>query len=523
MLNKPTTEFTVTSGRPDKQRTDCVIVGVYESGKLSIAACALNRDGDGALSEAVKRGCFDAKLGSTLLLPYVPKLPCSRVLLVGLGKEKDFHGAEYTKACQAAGTALAGLKATEVVAYLPELYVRERSLDWKVEQAVVAFAEALYRFEPFKRRSEPAPGVVKIALGVPGRRELKDGETGLVRGRATADGLVLTRDLANLPGNVCTPSYLADVAQQLAEGTASRVEVLDETQIAELKMGSFLAVAQGSVEPPRLIVLEHRGADNPDEAPVVLVGKGITFDAGGISLKPAADMDAMKYDMAGAAALLGVFRAVQALMLPLNLVVVIPTCENLPSGQALRPGDIVTTMSGQTIEVLNTDAEGRLLLCDALTYALRFKPAVLIDVATLTGACVVALGHVASGLFCNKQSLARELIAAGDDSGDRVWPMPLFDDYQKQLDSPFADLANIGGKAAGSITAACFLSRFVGETDWAHLDIAGTASRKEGATGRPVRMLLQYLQHRVERRNGGTPSPAPAQDSAALLWENADR
>ncbi|MCW3482029.1 leucyl aminopeptidase [Neisseriaceae bacterium JH1-16] len=523
MLNKLAVDFSVTSGRPDKQRTDFVVVGVYESGKLSVAACALNREGDGALAEVVKRGGIDGKLGSTLLLPYVPKLPCSRVLLVGLGKEKDFHGAEYRKVCQAAGTALAGLKPTEVVVYLPELYVRDRSLGWKVEQAVIAFSEALYRFEPFKSRRE-STGPVRIALGVPGRGELKDGETGLERGRAIAAGLVLTRDLANLPGNICTPSYLADVAQQLAEGTESQADILDETQIAELKMGAFLAVAQGSVQPPRLIVLEHRGAADPDEAPVVLVGKGVTFDAGGISLKPAADMDAMKYDMAGAAALFGVFRAVQALALPLNLVVVVPACENLPSGQALRPGDIVTTMSGQTIEVLNTDAEGRLLLCDALTYAQqRFKPAVLIDVATLTGACVVALGNVASGLFCNKQALVRELIAAGEDSGDRVWPMPLFDEYQKQLDSPFADLANIGGKAAGSITAACFLSRFAGETDWAHLDIAGTASRKEGATGRPVRMLLQYLQQRAERRSGPARATAPAEDSAALLWESAGR
>jgi len=447
------------------------------------------------------------------------------VLLVGLGKEKDFHGAEYRKACEAAGAALAGLKPTEVVVYLPELYVRDRSLDWKVEQAVIALSEALYRFEPFKSRREPAAGPVRIALGVPGRRELKDGETGLDRGSAIATGLVLTRDLANLPPNICTPSYLADVAQSLANAPATRVEALDEAAIAELGMGAFLAVAQGSEQPPRLIVLEHRGSANPDEAPVVLVGKGVTFDAGGISLKPAADMDAMKYDMAGAAALFGVFRTVQALALPLNLVVVVPACENLPSGQALRPGDIVTTMSGLTIEVLNTDAEGRLLLCDALTYAQqRFKPAVLIDVATLTGACVVALGHVASGLFCNKQALARELIAAGEDSGDRVWPMPLFDDYQKQLDSPFADLANIGGKAAGSITAACFLSRFAGETDWAHLDIAGTASRKEGATGRPVRMLLQYLQQRAERRNGAAQaSHAPAEVNAALAWESAGR
>jgi leucyl aminopeptidase len=324
-------------------------------------------------------------------------------------------------------------------------------------------------------------------------------ETALKRGQAIAAGVALAKDLGNLPGNVCTPTYLAEQAQTLAKNHKFKCEVLSQKELEKLGMGSFLSVAKGSRQPPKLIVMQHNGGKKGDK-PVALVGKGITFDAGGISLKPAAEMDEMKYDMCGAASVLGAFRAAAELKLPINLVGIIPTCENLPDGDANKPGDIVTSMSGQTIEILNTDAEGRLILCDALTYVERFEPAAVIDIATLTGACVIALGHHASGLFSNQDKLAREIEQAANTSRDRVWRMPLWDDYQPQLDSNFADIANIGGRAGGSITAACFLSRFTQKYDWAHLDIAGTAwksGKEKGGTGRPVPLLVHFLLARA--------------------------
>jgi leucyl aminopeptidase len=336
----------------------------------------------------------------------------------------------------------------------------------------------------------------------------------------------LTKDLANTPGNHCTPSYLAQTAQTLAADFGCEVEVLGPDEIAALKMDSFLAVARGSDEPARFIVLKHFGARDRAERPVVLIGKGITFDSGGISLKPGEGMDEMKYDMGGAASVLGTFRAAVEMKLPLNIVALIPTCENMPSGRALKPGDIVRSMSGQTIEVLNTDAEGRLILCDALTYAERLNPATVVDVATLTGACVVALGNIATGLFSNQDGLAKELIAAGEEVGDRAWHMPLWDDYQELLKSPFADMANIGGRAGGSITAACFLSRFAKAYDWAHLDIAGTAWRggkDKGATGRPVPLLVQFLQDRADIALGNVVRRGrPRRELSEVVEDDAD-
>jgi leucyl aminopeptidase len=318
---------------------------------------------------------------------------------------------------------------------------------------------------------------------------------------AIASGVHFAKDLGNLPPNVCTPTYLAEQAQALAKSYGTTVEVLDRVQLEKLGMGSFLGVAQGSRQPPKLIVLQHKKGKKNDK-PVVLVGKGITFDSGGISIKPGADMDEMKYDMCGAASVLGTFKAIAEMDLPLNVVGIIPTCENMPDGNAIRPGDVLTTLSGQTVEVLNTDAEGRLILCDALTYAERFDPAAVVDIATLTGACVIALGHHLSGLFSNNDGLANELLAAGDEALDRAWHMPMLDDYQNQLDSNFADMANIGGRAGGSITAACFLSRFTKKYDWAHLDIAGTAwksGKEKGSTGRPVPLLTQFLLQRTAK------------------------
>jgi leucyl aminopeptidase len=384
----------------------------------------------------------------------------------------------------------------EAVVYLTEEKVKRREVAWRVEHAVVVAMEAVYRFDQMK--SQPAEvrrPLRKLTLSVPQRSDLVAGEAAAARGLAIAHGMDLARDLGNLPGNVCTPSYLGERAHALAQELGFKCEVLERAQIEELKMGSFLSVTNGSDQPPRFIVLEYDGAGRK-QPPFVLVGKGITFDTGGISLKPALDMDHMKYDMCGAASVFGAFRAMAELKAKINLVGLIPTCENMPSGRATKPGDVVTSMSGQTVEVLNTDAEGRLILCDALTYAERYEPAAVVDVATLTGAIVIALGHVTCGIFSNSESLARALLNAGEESFDRGWQMPLWDDYQEGLNSNFADFANIAGRGGGSITAACFLSRFAKKYDWAHLDIAGVAwkeGKEKGATGRPVALLTTWL------------------------------
>jgi len=347
----------------------------------------------------------------------------------------------------------------------------------------------------------------KLTFVIDRRNELAAAEEALHQGQAIAEGMALA-NLANLPGNVCTPAFLAETAQKMASEHKLECQILERDEMTALGMHSLLSVAKGSQQPPKLIVLQHKGGKNDDkpvvlvndDKPVVLVGKGITFDSGGISLKPAPEMDEMKYDMCGAASVLGTIKAAALMKLPINLTVIVPSSENMPGGAATRPGDIVTSMSGQTIEILNTDAEGRLILCDALTYAARFQPETVIDIATLTGACVIALGHVATGLFANNEALARELVHAGDDAHDRAWQMPLWDDYQELLKSPFADMANIGGRWGGSITAACFLARFTRKYVWAHLDIAGTAWKSgtdKGATGRPVPLLMHYLLKRA--------------------------
>jgi leucyl aminopeptidase len=495
-------EFNIKSGSPEKQRVACVIVGVYETRKLTLAADLLDRISNGFIGDVLRRGDMEGKLGSTLILHSVPHALCDRVMLVGLGKERDFRAKEYREAIRASIKALTQTSANEAVSYLSELPVKKHDVEWMVEQAAVVTLDALYRFDRFKTRNEEVVREPrKLTLAVPRRSDLADGEKGLQRGLAISHGMKLAKDLGNLPGNVCTPEYLAGQARELAATFGSDVEILGFDEIAALGMDSFLSVARGSVEAPRLIVLRHWGAKSRDERPVALVGKGITFDSGGISLKPGEGMGEMKYDMCGAASVLGAFRAAVEMKLPLNLVVVVPSCENMPAGNAVKPGDIVKSMSGQTIEVLNTDAEGRLILCDALTYSERFNPAVVVDVATLTGACVVALGHVATGLYSNQDALARDLVAAGEEVGDRAWHMPLWDEYQELLKSPFADMANIGGRPGGSITAACFLSRFARNFDWAHLDIAGTAwksGKDMGATGRPVPLLVQYLQDRAD-------------------------
>ena len=493
-------EFSIKSGSPEKQRSACVVVGIFEPRKLTLAAELLDNAARNHLSDIIRRGDMEGKAGSTLLLHNVPGTLCDRVLLVGLGKEKEFGDKEYGDAIRCAVRTLNETGAFDGTVFLTETSVRKRAGAWRVRQASIAAQETVYRFDQFKSKKDKVRRPLrKLTFVVDRRNELTAAEEALNQGQAIADGMSLAKDLANLPGNVCTPGYLAEAAQKMATEHKIDCQILEREEMAALGMHSLLSVAKGSRQAPKLIVLQYKGGKT-DDRPIVLVGKGITFDSGGISLKPAPDMDEMKYDMCGAASVLGTLKAAALLKLPLNLTVLVPTAENMPGGGASRPGDIVTSMSGQTIEILNTDAEGRLILCDALTYAARFDPDTVIDVATLTGACVIALGHVASGLFANNDTLARELIHAGDEAHDRAWQMPLWDDYQELLKSPFADMANVGGRWGGSITAACFLARFTRKYVWAHLDIAGTAWKSgtdKGATGRPVPLLMHFLLKRA--------------------------
>ncbi|MBI2993943.1 MAG: leucyl aminopeptidase [Gammaproteobacteria bacterium] len=493
-------EFSIKSGNPEKQRSACVIVGVLEPRKLTPMAKAIDGSSRKTLSKVMRRGDINGKTGDALILHNVPGMLADRVILIGCGRERDLTDRQYRTIVDNSIRCLRQTGAAEATTYLPELNVKGRDCYWKVRQALEVASNATYEFREFKSKKHTRDRVLRrLTLMVPSRRDLRAGERALADGRAIANGIRLARDLANRPANVCTPSHLAAQAQELARAHKSiKVRVMDRAAMHKLGMNSLLSVARGSHEPPKLITLEYRGAKRKTR-PIVLVGKGITFDSGGISIKPAQAMDEMKFDMCGAASVLGAVSAIAELGLPLHVIGIIPSTENMPGGGATKPGDIFTSMSGQTVEVLNTDAEGRLILCDALTYSERFHPAAVVDIATLTGACVVALGNHATGLLSNHNALARDLLNAGDTSGDRAWQLPLWDEYQKQLDSPFADIANIGGREAGTITAACFLSRFAKKFHWAHLDIAGTAwtgGKYKGATGRPVPLLVQYLLDR---------------------------
>ncbi|MGA9033170.1 MAG: leucyl aminopeptidase [Sulfuricaulis sp.] len=493
-------EFIVKSGTPEKQRSSCIVAGVFESRKLSTVAHQIDAVSGGAISSILRRGDLEGKPGQSLLLHNIPNLPSERVLLIGCGKEKEFNENHYRDATAKAVSILKDTGATEATSYLTELDVKGRDISWKVRQAVEVTEAALYRFDQLKSKPDNSRRALRrVVLAVPKRSDLGPGERAIHEGQAIADGMKLARDLGNLPGNLCTPAYLADQATEIGKQYGLKITVLEKDDMQKLGMGALLSVARGSRQPPKLIVLEYDGGKE-GEPPVALVGKGLTFDAGGISIKPAANMDEMKYDMCGGASVLGAVKAAAELKLPLNIVGIIPSSENLPDGDANKPGDIVTSMSGQTVEVLNTDAEGRLILSDALTYAERYKPAVVIDIATLTGACVIALGAHASGLLANNDQLAREILGAGKYTHDRAWQLPLWDEYQKQLDSNFADMANIGGREAGTITGACFLARYAKNFKWAHLDIAGTAwktGKEKGATGRPVPLLVQFLINRA--------------------------
>jgi len=494
-------EFSTKVAAPEKLASACIAVGVFEQRKLSAAAEALNSASGGRIQALLRSGDMDGKVGTTRLLYDLPGIAAKRLLLVGLGNNKQMSAKDYRDAVRAAVSAVQDTGAAEACLYLACVSVAGHDVAWNARQIALAASDATYRFEQMKsKKTDPRP-LARIVAGIELKRDAHAAEQGLAQGQAIAAGVTLARDLGNLPANVCTPAYLAQQAMKLAKSWKLAVRVLERADMEKLGMGSLLSVAKGSRQPPKFIVLRYEGAGKKDR-PVVLVGKGITFDTGGISLKPGAEMDEMKFDMCGAASVLGTLRAAAEMKLKLNVVGLIPATENMPGGAASKPGDIVTSMSGQTIEILNTDAEGRLILCDALTYAERFEPQAVVDIATLTGACVIALGHVCSGLFSNNPKLARDLLASGEEAWDRAWELPLWDEYQEQLKSNFADFANIGGRPAGSVTAACFLSRFTKKLDWAHLDIAGTAWRsgkEKGSTGRPVPLLTAFLMKRASR------------------------
>jgi len=491
--------FTTTSAA-SRRAGSCIIVGIYERGRLGEAATDIDKASKGLIRHLIKGGDLTGELGRTRLLTLVDGVKAQRVLVVGLGKVSSFGISQFRQATDAAINALKSGKVADVANYLTLEDVEGVSPYYLARYCVQTIGDSLYRFTEMKSgRRDPAVALKRIGLAL--RR--KGDASKVMRGAEHADaiiaGMTLAKDLGNLPPNICTPSYLARTAQRLArENKNLRTRVIGEAEMKRLGMHSLLSVTAGTVLPAKLIVMRYTGATK--QAPVVLVGKGVTFDAGGISLKPGPGMDEMKFDMCGAASVIGTIAVVAKLKLPINVIVVVPTCENLPSGTATRPGDIVKSMSGQTIEILNTDAEGRLILCDALTYAKRFKPAALIDVATLTGACVIALGHHRTAIMSSSDKLADSIVDAGIAADDRGWRMPLAKEYERQLKSNFADFANVGGREGGAITAACFLSKFTKGTDWAHLDIAGTAWRsgqKKGSTARPVPMLTELLLQRA--------------------------
>lgn len=495
-------EFSVKSGSPEKQRSACIVVGVFEPRRLSPIAEQLDKISDGYISALLRRGELEGKVGQSLLLHHVPNILSERILLIGCGKERELDERQYKQVVQRTINALNDTGSMEAVCFLTELHVKGRNTYWKVRQAVETAKETLYTFDQLKtNKVEPRRPLRKMVFNVPTRRELTSGERAIQHGLAIASGIKAAKDLGNMPPNICNAAYLASQARQLADAYGYiTTRVIGEQQMKELGMNAYLAVGQGSQNESLMSVIEYTGNPDADAKPIVLVGKGLTFDSGGISIKPADSMDEMKYDMCGAATVYGVMRMAAELELPLNIIGVLAGCENMVDGRSYRPGDILTTMSGQTVEVLNTDAEGRLVLCDALTYVERYEPDVVIDIATLTGACVIALGHHITGLMSNHNPLAHELLGASEQAGDRAWRLPMLDEYQEQLESNFADMANIGGRPGGAITAACFLSRFTRKYSWAHLDIAGTAWRSgkaKGATGRPVALLSQFLLNRA--------------------------
>lgn len=493
-------DYSIETAPLEELQCDCMIVGVYQDQQLSPSATALNNSTEGLIANIVNRGDLSGKNGEAVLINAIPNSKIERVLLVGLGENKPLSVKNYKKALLAAINSLKKPQIKSIVCCLAECEVEGRDWQWKSRHIIEVFNDAVYQFTHTKSDKETESKIEKISIFAP-ETERALAHSGLLQGKAVAEGMALTKHLADLPGNICTPTYLAEQALELGKQYASlTVKVLEEADMAALGMGSFLSVSRGSRQPAKLITLEYQGGIK-NAQPIVLIGKGLTFDAGGISLKPGPGMDEMKYDMCGGATVLGALLAAAQMQLPLNIIGLIPSSENMPDGDANKPGDIVTTMSGKTIEILNTDAEGRLLLCDTLTYAEHYNPEIVIDIATLTGACGVALGRVASGLLGNDDALCNDLIAAGETANDNIWRLPIWEEYQEQLKSNFADMANVGGRDGGTITAACFLSRFAEKFRWAHLDIAATAWRTgptKGATGRPMQLICQYLTSRAQ-------------------------
>lgn len=488
------------SSEIQKQNSECLVVSVMAGGKLSQAAQQLDQVCDKTISALIKRGDIKGNIGEALALHHLPGIKAQRVLLIGSDKGKNLSKADFSKWTKTLLEQLTILKVKDAYVAIQELSVADQTAPWLIEQLAIETELNSYQYRSTLSKPKPAPALKKLTLNTAANKAAR---VAAERGKAVGTGINIARELGNLPGNICTPSYLAKQAKALGrQHPKLTVNIVEEKKMRELGMGALLSVTAGTDQAAKLIVMEYKGAAKT-KRPHVLVGKGVTFDSGGISLKPGARMDEMKYDMCGAASVLGTMTTIMQLQPNVNIVAIIGAVENMPSGNATKPGDVVTSMSGQTIEVLNTDAEGRLVLCDALTYAERFKPQSLIDIATLTGACVVALGSHATGLYSNQDDFAEELLTAGESIGDRAWHMPLWDEYQPQLNSNFADMGNIGGPEGGSITAACFLSRFTKKQRWAHMDIAGTAWKSgasKGATGRPVALLSQYLLSKSDKK-----------------------
>ena len=496
-------DYSIKSDALEKLSTDCLLLGFYPKRKLGPAATVIDEALGGLISRLLKRDDPEGKPGDIFAINHLPEGKIERLILVGLGKKEELTASNYRKALSAAVNALKSTAAKHAASALHEAEVKDRSLEWNIRQAVESLENALYRYNQTKSEKDQGkpPRLEKLQFLLEPEADVAAVEIAIRQAHAIAKGMKLARDLGNLPGNICTPTYLAEQAEKLGkEHKKLKVKILDEAELEELGMGSFLSVSKGSREPAKLIVMEYHGASGKTK-PHVLVGKGLTFDAGGISLKQANAMDEMKYDMCGGAAVIATLGVAAELELPLNVIGLVPASENLPDGAANKPGDIVTSMAGTTIEILNTDAEGRLILCDTLTYAKRYDPVAVVDCATLTGACITALGRHPSGLMGNDDALCASLIQAGETTHDRVWRLPLWEDYQEQMKSNFADVANIGGPDGGAITAGCFLSRFAKDFKWAHLDIAGTAwktGNDKGSTGRPVPLLSQYLIDQVQ-------------------------
>ncbi|MEQ8314324.1 MAG: leucyl aminopeptidase [Gammaproteobacteria bacterium] len=489
-------KYAIRGGSIEKLSTDCLVVPVWAKGTQTEEARTIDGASKKVISKLLKAGDFSAKAGETTLLYSPDGVSASRVLLVGAGERKKFDAKNAVKLLEHAARALCQSKAESAHFALGSLSPSDRDADWLAARASQELEVASYRYDTTKSKKNKSVTLRSIGWSAAKGSARKALTTALARGKAIGNGINLARQLGNLPGNVCTPAYLANEAQALATDNKSiTTKILSEKQMERLGMGSLLSVAAGSAEEAKLIIMQYKGAKQ-DSKPHVLVGKGITFDTGGISIKPSQAMDEMKFDMCGAASVLGTMSAVADLELPINVIGIVAAAENMPGSRATKPGDVVTSLAGKTIEILNTDAEGRLVLCDALTYAERYKPRSIIDIATLTGAAVATFGSHVSALLSNDDKLADTLLDCGQQSLDRAWQLPLWDEYQSLLNSNFADIANIGGPRAGTITAACFLARFTEKQKWAHLDIAGSAwdsGNKKGATGRPVGLLVEYL------------------------------